>query len=154
MEEPSAESSSFFEAFNKILFVNIPEGQSPVLFKYKTPEKKIAETLKQKKTQKHKQVQDLEKKKKNYMVATDFVREKSLKKIALKGVIKIFNEVNSAQTTQKHKKTSEGQRKQSERFKRRIKRITESTETRKMINYAVEKPKWEVLRDNYLKLDN
>lgn len=154
MEESElAPESSFFSAFSRILSINIPENQPPILFKYKTPEKKIAEEIKRKKELKHKKLQKLLDKKKNYQQNTDVVLEKTLRKIALKGVIKIFNEISTTQFQTKEKKLKEGARKLSERFKRRIKRLTESTETRKMINYAVEKPKWSVLTEDYLKVD-
>jgi hypothetical protein len=145
--------SSFFSSFSKILSINIPENQPPILFKYKTPEKKLAEEIKKKKELKHKKLQKLNEKKRNYQQSTDIVREKSLRKIALKGIIKIFNEISAAQFEQKDKKQKEGARKLSERFKRRIKRLTETTETRKMIDYSVEKPKWNVLSEDFLKVD-
>lgn len=145
--------SSFFSAFSRILALNVPENQPPVLFKYKTPEKKLAADLKTKKEQKHKKSQKMMEKRKYYQEATNVVHEKSLRRIALKGVIKIFNEISNAQFQKNEKKVKEGARKLSERFKRRMKRVTETTETRKMINYAVEKPKWNVLSEDFLKND-
>lgn len=152
MEEENNETS-FFSAFSKILNLNVPENQPPVLFKYKTPEKKLAADLKSKKDQKHKKTQKMLEKRKYYKQATNVVQEKVLRKIALKGVIKIFNEISNAQFQKNEKKVKEGARKLSERFKRRMKRVTETTETRKMINYAVEKPKWNVLSEDFLKND-
>ena len=157
MEEeiaPKDSSTSFYAAFNKILSISIPSGQPPILFKYKTPEKKIADEIKKKKELRHKKVQKLIEKKKNYEKVTDFVREKTLRRVALKGVVKLFNDIASTQIKNKEKVIKEGIRKQSERFKRRMKRITESSETRKMINYTVEKPTWNVLREDFLKIDS
>ena len=99
-------------------------------------------------------MQKLIEKKKNYEKVTDFVREKTLRRVALKGVVKLFNDIASTQIKNKEKVIKEGIRKQSERFKRRMKRITESSETRKMINYTVEKPTWNVLREDFLKIDS
>jgi molecular chaperone DnaK (HSP70) len=144
---------SFFNSFQKILAIKIPEGQPPILYKYKTPEKKIAQEIKQKKDLRHKKIQKMLEKKKNYEKETDIVKEKALRKTALKGIIKIFNEIATAQVKNKEEKIKEGIRKQSDRFKRRMKRITESTQTRKMINYTVEKPKWNVLREDFSKID-
>lgn len=135
-EAPQEEKvRSFFTAFSKILATKIPENQPPVLFKYKTPEKKIAEEIKRKKELRHKKVQKLQEKKKNYENDTNVVLEKGLRRVALKGVIKIFNEVASAQLERKTKKIKEGARKQSERFGRRMKRIPEDSEARKIVNY-------------------
>ena len=150
MEEKEA---SFFASFSRILRIKVPEGQPPVFYKYKTPEKKIVEDFKKKKELKHKKVQRLIEKKKNYEKDTNIVREKGLRRSALKGVIKLFNEIATKQVENKEEKVKEGARKQSERFKRRMKRISESSETRKMINYTIEKPKWDVLREDFLKTD-
>jgi hypothetical protein len=40
------EENRFFLAFSKALAMNVPEGQPPILYKYKTPERKIAEEAK------------------------------------------------------------------------------------------------------------
>jgi hypothetical protein len=154
MEEPEKlHESSFFSAFSKILATKIPENQPPVLYKYKTPEKKIAEEIKKKRVLHHKKTEKLMQKRKNYVESTDVVQEKYLRKTALKGVIKLFNEIAKGQVDKQKKIAKAGAMKQSERFKRRMKRVTENSETRKMINYAVEKPKWEVLRDDFLKAE-
>lgn len=146
--------ASFFTAFSRILAINIPQGQPPILYKYKTPEKKICDEIKKKKELRHKKVQKLLEKKKNYEKDTNVVKEKALRRIALKGVVKLFNEIASTQTETKENTIKEGIRKQSERFKRRMKRITETSDTRKMINYTVEKPKWDVLREDFLKSES
>ena len=146
--------ASFFTAFSKILSVAIPPNQPPILFKYKTPEKKLSEEIKRKKDLKHKKVQRLLEKKKNYEKDTDIVKEKALRRVALKGIIKLFNEIASTQIQNKENIIKAGIRKQSDRFKRRMKRITETSDTRKMINYTVEKPKWDVLREDFMKAEN
>ncbi|CAG9323494.1 unnamed protein product [Blepharisma stoltei] len=148
--EENKEPASFFHSFSKILNAKIPENQPAILYKYKTPENKIAE---QNREYKQKQAQKAEKEKEeklNYNKITDVVKEKQLKQVALAGVVKLFNQITSRKIGHAVKKEKENSRKQSERFKRRIKGLSENEHTRKIIKYAVEPPKWNVLKDDFM----
>ena len=48
-EEGKPDEPKFFTAFKRILNIPIPENQPPILFKYKTPERRIAAEAKREK---------------------------------------------------------------------------------------------------------
>jgi hypothetical protein len=149
-ETSSTFCSSFQEAFEKIIKIRIPDAQPPILFKYKTPEKKIAEERKRINEIKAKLSEKEKLRNKAYNKETDVVLEKKFKKLALKGVVKMFNSITRTQREDKKLKKLETKFKQSERFKRRHSRVNDSS-GRKILKYdAVQAPKWDVLREDYM----
>ena len=96
---------SFAQALQKVLEKSIPHDTSPVLFKYSTPEKKFAEAAKAEKLEKSKNAERVKRKLKCYSSSTDVVIERTLKKAALKGVVRLFNELSAKQVSfEKQKK--------------------------------------------------
>ena len=93
---------SFTEAFSKVL--NRSGPSHPILSKYKTPEAKIKEQSKQDKEARLKKSEREKKKLKAYNSSTDVVAEKQLKQAALRGVVKLFNEIQSKQIAFKYEK--------------------------------------------------
>ena len=121
--------------------------------------KKIEETRKRakeiedarKRHEQEKRLKQVEKHKapKTYTKETNILQETKLKKLALKGVVKLFNEINQRQKSESNKKTEIKRIKQSERFKKRMRRAGEESQARKIVKYEVEPPKWNVLRDDF-----
>lgn len=140
--------SSFTTAFKKVLDSKVPQERPLVLSKYKTPEKKLQQHKKELKEKRLKQVEK-HKTPKTYTKETNILQETKLKKLALKGVVKLFNEINQRQKSESVKKTEIKRIKQSERFKKRMRRAGEESQARKIVKYEVEPPKWNVLRDDF-----
>ena len=106
-EEGLPGESKFFTSFKRILNIPIPENQPPVLFKYKTPERRIAEEAKREKELKLKQGEIRKAKEAAHVTTTNDEQEEALKSVALKGVIKLFNDYQSKLSEKKEKEKTE-----------------------------------------------
>lgn len=137
------------EVVQKTLEFIVPEGTCPVLFALQAPEKVAAE--KEKKVLREKKALKLQKEMKVHRKDTDLTVEKELKRVALKGVLKLFNEVSEKQTLYKRNKKMKNARKlckcyAAERFKKRMGRLR--VPGNKIICEVTE-PKWNVLREDF-----
>lgn len=143
---------NFHDAFRKVLGAKIPEGQPAILFKYKTPEKRIAEEQKHYNDLQARKVKKRKDQEKAYNKETDFDQERQLRAIALKGIVKAFNEVSKAQRTAKRSESEAANFKNSMRFRRRMESLEgKLTSSRKLLKYdAVQPPKWDIFREDYL----
>lgn len=79
------EAASFASSFHRILSSNLPDNQPAILYKYKTPENKIADQNHEHKLKQIKRAEKEKESKKNYSKITDVVKEKQLRKVALAG---------------------------------------------------------------------
>jgi hypothetical protein len=155
--EGSSQTSSslrttFYDAFCKVLGTNLPENQPAVLFKYKTPEKRIAEEQKHYNDLQARRVKKRKDQEKAYSKETDYDYERQLRSTALKGVVKVFNEVSKAQRAAKRTESEAAKFKNSMRFRRRMETLDgKLTSSRKLLKYdAVQPPKWDIFREDYL----
>lgn len=140
------------EVVQKALEFIVPEGTCPVLFGFQAPEKVVE--AKEKKLLREKKLLKLQKEMKVHRKDTDLTAEKALKTVALKGLLKLFNEVSEKQTQYKRDKKMKNERKQcksylAERFKRRMGRL--KVLGNKTITEVME-PKWNVLREDFSKV--
>mmetsp|Transcript_23313 Transcript_23313/g.41422 ORF Transcript_23313/g.41422 Transcript_23313/m.41422 type:complete len:167 (-) Transcript_23313:16-516(-) len=144
--------TTFYDAFRKVLSANIPEGQPAILFKYKTPEKRIAEEQKHYNELQARKVKKRKEQEKAHTKETDYDYERQLRATALKGVVKVFNEISKAQRSAKKVESDAAKFKNSMRFRRRMETLEgKLVSSRKLLKYdSVQPPKWDIFREDYL----
>ena len=150
-EEGRPDEPKFFTAFKRILNIPIPENQPPILFKYKTPERRIAEQAKAEKELRKKQADIRTAKESAHVKTTNTEQEDALKSIALKGVVKLFNDYQSQLSEKKEKEKTEEEQIRLERIKRKM-RMLRTKSHKATLPYTKESTgaTWDVLSDNYM----